>query len=211
LMLRWFDPATSSFMLQARLEASSAGDKAYRTRYRWVNFNQISPYAAVAVIASEDQLFAYHSGFDLKSIREAAEANGHRRRVRGASTISQQVAKNLFLWSGRSYLRKGLEAWMTILIERLWPKQRILEMYLNLAEMGRGVYGVEAASQKFYRKPAARLTRAEAATLAAVLPSPRRLHADRPSRYLASRRDWVLDQMRMLGGRSYLKELAPQS
>jgi len=200
LMLRWFDPLTSAFMLR----------DPNPTRYEWVDFNRISPNAALAVIAAEDQQFPYHFGFDLKSIREAALQNGHRKRVRGASTITQQVAKNLFLWSGRSYVRKGMEAWFTMLIEAAWPKQRILEMYLNIAEMGRGVYGVEAAAQKFFRKPAARLTRAEAATLAAVLPNPRRFRADRPSRYVAARRDWILGQMRMLGGRTYLRQMEPQ-
>jgi monofunctional biosynthetic peptidoglycan transglycosylase len=119
------------------------------------------------------------------------------------------VAKNLFLWNGGGYVRKGLEAWFTVLIELMWPKERILEVYLNVAQFGRGVFGVEAASQKFFRKPAARLSRAEAATLAAVLPNPIRLRADRPSRYVQSRRDWIMDQMRGLGGSAYLKAEAP--
>ena len=116
----------------------------------------------------------------------------------------------MFLWNGASYVRKGLEAWFTVLIEALWPKERILEVYLNIAEFGRGVYGVEAASKRFFRKPAARLTRAEAATLAAVLPNPIRMHADRPSAYVAERRDWIMGQMRGLGGREYLEELEPR-
>jgi monofunctional biosynthetic peptidoglycan transglycosylase len=156
--------------------------------------------------------FPFHTGFDLKSIRDAVRQNAHRKRPRGASTISQQVAKNLFLWNGGGYVRKGMEAWLTVLIELLWPKERILEVYLNVAQFGRGIFGVEAASRSFYRKPAARLTRAEAATLAAVLPNPLRLRADRPSAYVASRRAWIMGQMRGLGGREYLDEVvAPKA
>jgi monofunctional biosynthetic peptidoglycan transglycosylase len=134
--------------------------------------------------------------------------NAKRKRPRGASTITQQVAKNLFLWNGASYVRKGLEAWFTVLLEACWPKERILEVYLNVAEFGRGVYGVEAASRRFFRKSAASLSPYEAATLAAVLPNPRRLRADRPSRYVAERRDWIVSQMRGLGGRAYLRRMA---
>ncbi len=200
LALRWVDPPTSAFMLRAQQPV----------RYKWVDLEKISPHAAVAVIAAEDQQFPFHAGFDLKSIRDAVKENAKRRRPRGASTISQQVAKNLFLWNGASYVRKGLEAWFTVLIEACWPKERILEVYLNIAEFGPGVYGVEAASRKFFRKPAVSLTRYEAATLAAVLPNPRRLHADRPSRYVAERRDWILGQMRGLGGAGYLKQARNQ-
>jgi len=130
-----------------------------------------------------------------------------KKKLRGASTISQQVAKNLFLWNGYSFFRKGLEAWMTVLIEGIWPKERILEVYLNIAEFGRGVYGVEAASQRFYHKTAARLSSGEAATLAAVLPNPIKMHADRPSAYVSERREQILGQMRALGGASYLQTL----
>lgn len=204
LLLRWLNPPTSAFMLS---EAWSSTDKNYRTRYQWTDYSKISPYAGIAVVASEDQLFPVHRGFDLKSIQDAADHNERSKRVRGASTISQQVAKNLFLWSGRSYVRKGIEAWFTMLIELVWSKQRILEVYLNIAQFGRGIYGVEAASRAFYRAPASRLNAAQAATLAAVLPNPLRMHADRPSRYVAMRRDQILTQMRMLGGRGYLKQL----
>jgi monofunctional biosynthetic peptidoglycan transglycosylase len=206
LLLRWWSPFSSAFMLNAQLVHLS--DSKYETRYSWVDLEKISPNAAVAVIAAEDQQFPYHGGFDLKSIREAVRENAHRKRPRGASTISQQVAKNLFLWNGGGYVRKGLEAWFTVLIELLWPKERILEVYLNVAQFGRGVFGVEAASQRFYGKPAARLTSTEAATLAAVLPNPIRFRVDRPSRYVQSRRDWILGQMRGLGGRQYLQELS---
>ncbi|MGH8311171.1 MAG: monofunctional biosynthetic peptidoglycan transglycosylase, partial [Steroidobacteraceae bacterium] len=178
-LLRWLNPPTSAFMVRASL-----ADATLDIRYRWVDFEEISPDAAVAVIAAEDQWFPFHAGFDLGSIREAAERNAKRRRVRGASTISQQVAKNLFLWPERSYVRKGLEAYFTVLIELLWPKERILEVYLNVAQFGRGVYGVDAAARRFFRKPAARLDAYESALLAAVLPNPRRLRVDRPSTYV---------------------------
>ena len=196
-------------MLGARLEAALAHDRSYRTRYEWVDLEHISPNAALAVIASEDQEFPFHAGFDFRSIREAVRASERGKRLRGASTLTQQVAKNLFLWSGRSFVRKGLEAWFTVLIERLWPKERILEVYLNVVEFGRGLYGVQAASEAFFHVPAARLTREQAAILAAVLPNPRRLHAERPSRYVLSRRDWILGQMRQLGGSAYLRTVEP--
>jgi monofunctional glycosyltransferase len=210
--MRWMDPWYSAFMLDAALDASRGGKSNYQTDYRWVDLEQISPHAAVAVIAAEDQLFPFHTGFDFKSIRDAirrneAQASKRRPRIRGGSTISQQVAKNLFLWSGRSYVRKGLEAYFTLLIELSWPKERILEVYLNVAQFGDGIYGVEAAGQRFWRKPAARLDRYEAATLAAVLPNPLRLRANAPSPYVTLRRDQILAQMRGLGGPSYLDEL----
>jgi monofunctional glycosyltransferase len=211
LMLRWVDPPVSAFMLEARAQATHDGDRGYRTDYEWTSLEHISPNAALAVIASEDQEFPFHAGFDLNSIREAVRASEKGRKLRGASTISQQVAKNLFLWNGHSFVRKALEAWLTVLIETTWPKERILEMYLNIAEFGRGVYGVQAAAQRFYHKPAARLSSAEAAVLAAVLPNPLRLHADRPSPYLLSRRDWIMGQMRGLGGASYLQALDKES
>ena len=210
LLLRWCAPLTSAMMLEARLEAWTARQRDYHTEFHWVSLEQISAPAALAVIASEDQLFPFHAGFDFNSIREAVRASEHGRRLRGASTISQQVAKNLFLWPGHSFVRKGLEAYFTVLIEACWPKERILEMYLNVAQFGAGVYGVEAAAQHFWRKPARRLSAAEAALLAAVLPNPLRLHAERPSHYLLERRDWILAQMRALGGDAYLRELAKE-
>jgi monofunctional biosynthetic peptidoglycan transglycosylase len=210
--MRWMDPWYSAFMLDAALDARHGGRANYRTDYRWVDLEQISPHAAVAVIASEDQLFPFHTGFDFKSIREAVRHNARqatrrRPRIHGASTISQQVSKNLFLWSGGGYLRKGLEAYFTLLIELTWPKERILEVYLNVAQFGDGIYGVEAAAQRFWHKPAARLDRWEAATLAAVLPNPVRLRANAPSPYVQLRRDQILAQMRGLGGPRYLDQL----
>jgi monofunctional biosynthetic peptidoglycan transglycosylase len=209
LLMRWWNPFSSAFMLRASIIHSA--DKNYVTRYSWVDLEKISPNAALAVIASEDQQFPFHTGFVFKSIGDAVRENAHRKRPRGASTISQQVAKNLFLWNGGGYARKGLEAWFTVLIELMWPKERILEVYLNVAQFGRGVYGVEAASRTFFRKPASRLSRPEAATLAAVLPNPVRMRADRPSAYVMSRRDQIIGQMRALGGREYLEELSPRA
>jgi monofunctional biosynthetic peptidoglycan transglycosylase len=198
-------------MLETRLEATAEGDRSYRTDYEWVSLEHISPHAAIAVVASEDQQFPFHAGFDFNSIRESVRASERGKKLRGASTISQQVAKNLFLWNGRSYFRKGIEAWMTVLIELLWPKERILEVYLNIAQFGKGIYGVEAAARRFYHKPATRLSSSEAAVLAAVLPNPIRMRPDRPSAYVMSRRDWILGQMRALGGASYLQALERES
>jgi len=197
-------------MLGATLDAALAHDRTYQIRYEWVDLEHISPNAALAVIASEDQQFPFHAGFDFQSIRDAVRASERGKRLRGASTLTQQVARNLFLWSGRSFVRKGLEAWFTVLIETLWPKERIIEVYLNIAEFGRGVFGVQAASETYFRKPAARLTREEAAVLAAVLPNPHRMHAERPSRYVLARRDWILGQMSQLGGSAYLRTVEPE-
>jgi len=211
LLLRWLDPFTSAFMIEARWQALLDRDASYRTSYDWVSLERISPHAAIAVVASEDQQFPFHAGFDFDSIRESVRASERGKKLRGASTISQQVAKNLFLWSGHSFIRKALEAWLTVLIEGMWPKERILEVYLNIVELGKGVYGVEAASHRFYHKPAARLSSGEAALLAAVLPNPVRFRVDRPSHYILSRRDWIMSQMRDLGGASYLQALERES
>lgn len=199
LVLRWVPPLTSGVMIERRIDALFSGTS-YSLDYRWVPRDRIAKHAGVAVIAAEDQNFPTHHGFDFESLQKAIDAHEKGRRLRGASTISQQVAKNVFLWSGRSYVRKGLEAYFTVLVEVLWPKQRILEVYLNVAEMGPGVFGVEAASQRYFRKPAARLTASDAALLAAVLPNPIRLRADRPSAYVEERRAWILQQMAQLGG-----------
>lgn len=211
LALRWINPPTSAFMLGTRLAAVASGDHSYTTHYQWVDFERISPQVALAVIASEDQQFPFHSGFDFKSIHEAELHNATSRHVHGASTISQQVAKNLFLWSGQSYLRKGVEAGLTVLIERCWPKKRILEIYLNIAEFGRGIYGVQAAAQHFFHEDAQRLTPAEGALLAAVLPNPRRFQVEAPSRYVLARRDSIAEQMAELGGPAYLNRLDPNA
>jgi monofunctional glycosyltransferase len=205
LALRWLDPPTSAFMLADRLDSWTGA--AHPLRHQWTDWERIAAPMKVAVIASEDQTFPEHRGFDFKSIDQALEERERGRRVRGASTISQQVAKNLFLWSGRSWIRKGLEAYFTLLIETLWPKQRILEVYLNIAQFGRGIYGVGAAGEIYFRKSAARLNAYDAALLAAVLPNPIRLRANAPSRYVRTRQQWIMEQMRGLGGTSLLRRL----
>jgi monofunctional biosynthetic peptidoglycan transglycosylase len=202
--LRWVDPPTSAFMLRDRL--GSLLDDEYVFRHEWRDWDAISKHAALAVVAAEDQLFPVHDGFDFKQIDKALEDRERGRRVRGASTITQQVAKNLFLWPGQSWFRKGLEAGITVLIELAWSKQRILEVYLNIAEFGRGTYGVEAASQRYFRKPASRLNRPEAALLAAVLPSPLRYRAEAPSGYMRRRQAWIERQMQLLG-KPYVQNL----
>lgn len=208
LLLRWVDPPTSAFMVRERLSAGEPG-KPRSVQYRWVDWPQISPHLKVAVIAAEDQTFPTHYGFDLKSINDALQDRERGRRVRGASTLSQQVAKNLFLWSGQSWVRKGLEAYFTVLIETLWPKRRILEVYVNIAEFGNGVFGVGAASDIYFKKPAAKLNAPDAALLAAVLPSPKRMKVQSPSRYVRSRQQWILGQMRGLGGVGLLQQIEP--
>jgi len=206
LSLRWVPPLRTGVMMERRVAALVDG-RSYQARYIWVPIERISPHASVAVIAAEDQKFADHHGFDVESIQDAIEESERGGRLRGASTISQQVAKNVFLWSGRSFVRKGLEAYFTALIELLWPKRRILEVYLNVVELGDGVFGVEAASRAYFRKAAAGLEPPEAALLAAVLPNPHRLRAARPSAYVQGRRDWILGQMSQIGGTDYLKRI----
>jgi monofunctional biosynthetic peptidoglycan transglycosylase len=207
VLLRWIDPPYSTFMAESQLAAWINRDSSYTFRHRWVDLTRISPNLPLAVVASEDQKFPEHWGFDVEAIEKAYQLNQHNHRVRGASTISQQVAKNLFLWSGRSYFRKGLEAYFTVLIEGCWPKRRILEIYLNIAEFGYGTYGAEAAAQRFFHKSAAQLTRADAAVLAAVLPNPEHYSAAAPSRYVQQRREWILEQMQALGGPEMLNEI----
>ena len=207
IIFRWVPLPGSSLMVQRQIASLWQKDKEYRFRYQWVGFGKISPYAPLAVIASEDQKFLNHSGFDFEAIEKAWEHNQRRKRVHGASTISQQVAKNLFLWPGRSFIRKGLEVYFTLLLEGLWPKRRILEVYLNVAEFGPGIFGVEAASRAYFHKPAARLNSTEAATLAATLPSPLRSNAGRPSGYIRQRAGHIQQQMRLMGGLALLKPL----
>jgi monofunctional glycosyltransferase len=199
LALRWIDPPITAFMIGDRVQAWLDDEPNYRLRHDWVEWSQISAQMRLAVVASEDQTFATHHGFDFKSINEALEDRESGKRVRGASTISQQVAKNLFLWSGKNFIRKGLEAWFTVLIEAMWSKQRILEVHLNVAQFGRHLFGVAGAAGTYFHKPAAKLTADEAALLAAVLPNPIRLKADKPSRYVRSRQEWIKNQMEQLG------------
>jgi monofunctional biosynthetic peptidoglycan transglycosylase len=199
LALRWLPPPTSSFILQNRIAALRAGYGFYPYPQQWVDYERIAPVMALAVVAAEDQRFREHHGLDLSGIRQAIRDNQYRNRPRGASTITQQTAKTLFLWRDQSWLRKGIELYFTGLLELLWPKQRILEVYLNIAQFGGSVFGVEAAARTYFDKPAAALTRHEAALLAAALPSPSLLHVDAPSDYLRQRQRWVLNQMRRLG------------
>jgi monofunctional glycosyltransferase len=207
LLFRWLNPPYSAFMAEMQIAAWTEHDSSYIFRHTWAALEQISPNLPLAVVASEDQKFPEHWGFDVEAIEKAYALNGHSHRVHGASTISQQVAKNLFLWPGRSYVRKALEAYFTVLVESCWPKRRILEIYLNIAEFGSGTYGAEAAAQRFFHTSAARLTRSDAAVLAAVLPNPQRFSAAAPSRYILERRDWILGQMQALGGPGMLNEI----
>jgi monofunctional biosynthetic peptidoglycan transglycosylase len=203
---RWLPVPMTSFMVGERLAARADG-KPLDQLHDWVPWKRIAPHAAVAVIAAEDQKFLAHDGFDFEAIEQAMEDAGRGERLRGASTISQQVAKNLFLWSGQNWFRKGLEAWFTVWIELLWPKLRILEVYLNVAQFGRGTWGVEAASRRYFGKSAASLTRYEAALLAAVLPSPTRYRVVNPGPYVRQRQQWILGQMSRLGGTRLLDGL----
>lgn len=191
LPLRWLPPLTSSFMI---ITWAARPDGAGDMRYDWVGARAISRRAPEAVLASEDQKFFDHAGFDFKAIRKAIGHNQRSRRIKGGSTISQQVAKNLYLWPGRSWVRKGLEAWLTAWLELLLPKPRILEIYLNIAQFGPTVFGVEAASRLYFGKSAARINRNEAALLAAALPNPVRFRVNNPSTYMRRRQAWIMNQ-----------------
>jgi monofunctional biosynthetic peptidoglycan transglycosylase len=196
-------PMTPLMVIRS-LEYKKAGKPA-GWRKTWVSEQGMSPHLKLAVICAEDQNFLHHRGFDFGAIEKAREHNKRSRRKRGASTISMQTAKNVFLWPGRSWLRKGLEVWFTTLIETFWSKRRIMTVYLNIVEWGPGIYGAEAASQAYFKKPAARLTPSEAALLAAVLPSPLRYSVTRPGPFVQHRRDWVLRQMQLHGGAQRLE------
>lgn len=196
----------SAVMLERQIGAWLSGDFHYVAHSDWVGMDEISPWMGLAAIAAEDQKFPEHWGFDVSAIEKALAHNERQEnRVRGASTLSQQTAKNLFLWDGRSWLRKGLEAGLTVGIETVWSKKRILTVYLNIAEFGEGTFGVEAASRRYFHKPASKLTASEAALLAAVLPNPIRFGADAPSGYVRSRQAWILRQMRQLGGEGFMQ------
>lgn len=198
---RWLPVPSTSFMIQSWIGESARPD------YRWVAYERISPHMALAVIAAEDQRFPTHNGFDTHEIRRALADYRAGKPLRGASTISQQTAKNLYLWPGRSAPRKLIEAWLTLLIEHTWPKQRILEVYLNVAQFGDNLFGVEAASQHYFGKSANSLDAAEAALLAAVLPAPGRYRVSAPSEHVRSRQRWIQRQMNQLGGPTYLRNL----
>jgi monofunctional biosynthetic peptidoglycan transglycosylase len=189
IVLKWVDPPITVTQIGSLISG-------YGLKRDYVAFKDISSYAALAVISSEDQLFPDHNGFDVKSIKKAMDSNSKKsKRLRGASTISQQVAKNVFLWQDRSWFRKGLEVYFTFMIEAVWGKKRILEVYLNVAEMGKGVFGIEAAAQKYFKKSAKKLTRTESAKIAAALPNPKAYVVNPPSSYINKRYPWVLLQM----------------
>lgn len=197
----------SAVMVERQLGAWLSGDFGYVAHSDWVSMDENSPWMGLAVIAAEDQKFPDHWGFDVSAIEKALAHNErNENRIRGASTLSQQTAKNLFLWDGRSWVRKGLEAGLTLGMETVWSKKRILTVYLNVAEFGDGIFGVEAAAQRYFHKPASRLSMSEAALLAAVLPNPLRFKANAPSGYVRSRQAWIMRQMRQLGGESFMRE-----
>jgi monofunctional biosynthetic peptidoglycan transglycosylase len=193
-------------MLESRYQAWQKGDTHYRVDYRFTPYRQISPYLKLAVIASEDQHFGTHYGFDFEQMDKAWEEHEKGGRQRGASTLSQQLTKNLFLWGGPNFVRKGIEAYLTVWLEICLPKSRILELYLNVAEFGHGIYGVGAAAPLLLHTSPMNITAQQAALLAVVLPAPKHLHADRPSEYMQNRSLWVLDQMNKIGGLPVLKE-----
>ncbi len=221
LLLRFIDPPFTAFMAAREVEAWGSGEFGFRIAYDWRDLDEISRNVPLAMIASEDQNFATHNGFDFKAIEKArahnerAEERARKRnkpvkRIRGASTISQQTAKNLFLWKGQGvtrWARKGLEVWYTVLIEALWPKARIIEVYANTVELGDGVYGAQAAARTYFRKDASTLTPAEAASMAAVLPNPRRYSLARPGPYVQRRSSAIQRQMRYMGGPEFLRRI----
>lgn len=188
LLLKWVDPPFTLTQLGSLLSGNGL-------KRDYVDRKDMSVYAKLAVISSEDQLFPDHNGFDFKSIQKAMKHNRNSKSLRGASTLSQQVAKNVFLWQGRSWIRKGLEVYFTFMIELIWGKKRILEMYLNVSEMGKGIFGIEAAAKKYYNKSAKKLTRTEAACIAACLPNPRKYTVKPLSGYVRNRCAWIIRQM----------------
>lgn len=194
LLLKWVDPPITITQFVSWISG-------HGLKRDYVDSEEMSPYARLAFISAEDQLFPDHSGFDWKNIKKAMDYNKKKpNRIKGASTISQQVAKNVFLWQGRSWFRKGLETYFTFMIELIWGKKRILEMYMNVSEMGPGVFGVEAAAQQYFRKPASKLSRSEAAMIAACMPNPKKYTVKPLSRYVSIRYPWVQRQMNNLQG-----------
>lgn len=205
VVLRWVDPPFSMVMAADQAGRWLHGPQHSLLAHDWIGREQMAGCVGISLVAAEDQQFPFHRGFDTAAIASALDHNAAGGAVRGASTISQQVAKNLFLWQGRSWLRKGLEAWYTVWIELLWPKARILEVYANIAQMGDGLYGVQAASRRYFGRDAAELNSEQCARLAAVLPSPLRYNAQHPGPYVQRRVRWIQRQVRQLGGASYLE------
>ena len=207
IILKWINPFTSSVMMQRKIEAMITFSERQSIANYWVSYDEISKQMAIAVIAAEDQNFPFHFGFDFKQIEKAIEQNEGGGKLRGASTITQQVAKNLFLWEGRNFIRKGIEAYFSLLIEIFWTKERILEVYLNIVEMGDMIFGVGAASKIYFYKLPGKLQLDQAALLAATLPNPKIYSVRDPSDYVLKRKDWIKKQISLLGGTSYLKNL----
>jgi monofunctional biosynthetic peptidoglycan transglycosylase len=201
LIFKWVHPPITPLMIKRMIEQKLNGEE-LKWNYQWVDLEKISPKLQLAVICSEDQKYLEHYGFDWDAIEKAFEQNQKFGKIkRGGSTISQQTAKNLFLWDGRSYIRKGLEAWFTFLIETFWSKERIMEMYLNIIEMGNGIYGAEAASLYWFKKHAYQLTKDESAAIAAILPNPRKYKANPCSPYICKRKEWIKQQMNYWGNK----------
>ena len=206
LVFRWVTPPGTALMVERKIQAYQAQQE-YSIAHQWLSWERLPEDLKMAVIAGEDQKFAEHKGFDIPAIKAALEHNSEGGTVRGASTISQQVAKNLFLWSDLSWPRKALEVWFTLWIEGLWPKERILEVYLNSAEWGEGIFGAEAAAQHHFGLGASYLSTQQAAQLAAVLPNPHAWNPAKPNAYISRRATWIRQQMRQLGGSHYLTQL----
>lgn len=197
ILYRFINPPFTPLMIIRCTEQLFSGDE-LKLKKEWVSIKDISPNLQTAVVASEDIHFLTHFGFDFEAIQKANKLNKKGSKLRGASTISQQTAKNVFLWPGRSWVRKGVEAYFTLLIETFWSKERIMEIYLNVIEMGDGIYGSEAAAQKYFKKSAADLTKGQAALIAAVLPNPRRWHPDTPSSYIQRKKNKIMGVMRKI-------------
>jgi monofunctional biosynthetic peptidoglycan transglycosylase len=193
IIYRFVNPPFTLLMVKRSLQGVEKRDR------KWIPFEQIPQSIIDAVVASEDNNFAIHNGFEMAQLKEAFQNNKKGKRIRGASTISQQMCKNVFLWEKRSYTRKALEAWFTAWVELTWSKKRIMEVYLNVIEMGPGIYGIEAASQTYFRHPATKLSREEAALIAAALPSPRKRNPAKPSTYMLQRQAQILKIMRQIG------------
>lgn len=200
IVFRWIPVPITPLMIIRDLEQLGK-DKGIVMQHDWVPLKEISPKLQLAVVCSEDQNYLKHFGFDLGAIKKAMKENEEGKRIRGASTITQQTAKNVFLWQGKSYLRKGLEVWFTLLIEIFWSKERIMEVYLNSIEMGKGVYGAQAACQFWFNKSAKKLTKDEAAAIAAILPNPLQYKANPPSIYITKRKAWIKQQMNFWGNK----------
>ena len=198
LFYRFVNPPITLLMVQRNMERSS-DDKPFKMEKEWVDFEEISDNMKRAAVSAEDQLFLKHIGFDVKAIEKAFKTNKKGKKIKGGSTISQQTAKNVFLWPGRSWVRKGFEAYFTLLIEILWSKERILEVYLNVIEMGDGVYGAEAAAQEYFGKSCRKLTKSQSALIAACFPNPRRWTPRKPTKYIKHRQYLILKNMRRLG------------